>query len=389
MADLPQELIDAIVEEVDDENDLPACSLAARAFVDPSQRRLFRSLSLRWDLGWDSLDRALAFLHQFPHLVPHVRDVSLDIPMDSKNQETLEAILRMLGNIEHLVIEGRGARWQQVTTALGFAIYDILSMPSLQQLHIFRIDDIPASLVLHAASSLCVLSLYSVDVRTSQLPLDIGPLRLGSFSLPFWPTCQFLLRRCPFLLAARALRKLAVYVDEQGHHRTLTAASSSHLRHLELECRAFLIPLDLPHLPSLHTMSLSFTVSESTPRVWILPALLRPTITALPAVAPNLDTLILTVLIPRDKCLPWRDRSALPFFADTYSSPTYKQHLPRLRKINCVLGYADPFSLLSGHFALAYEGFPGYMESKLRAAHAAGIVTVARDTPRSRLDYLH
>ncbi|KAJ7668807.1 hypothetical protein DFH06DRAFT_1322043 [Mycena polygramma] len=153
---------------------------------------------------------------------------------------------------------------------------------------------------------------------------------------------------------------------------------------------AFLIPLDLPHLPSLCTMALSFTVtvSNTRPRVWILPALLRPTITALPAVAPNPDTLILTVLIPREKCLPWHDHSPLPFFNE-YSSTGYKEHLPQLRQINCALGYADPFSLLGAHFALAYEGFPWYMESKLRAAHAAGLVTVARDTPRSRLDYLH
>ncbi|KAJ6457835.1 hypothetical protein C8R47DRAFT_168307 [Mycena vitilis] len=390
MADLPQELINAIVDEVDDENDLPSCSLAARAFVDPSQRRMFRGLSLRWDLGWDSLDRALAFLRHSPHLAPHFREVTLDVPMDAKNQGTLEAILRMLGNIEHLVIEGRGVIWQQLSPALALAIHNLSIIPSLQRLHVFRIGDIPSSLVLQAASSVRVLSLYSVDVRSGQRPWDIGPLRLQSLSLPFWPSAPLLLRCCQSLLAARTLRRLAVYVDVQRHYRILTAASSSHLRHLELECRAFLTPLDLPHLPSLRTLALSFTVTvlNNGPRVWILPDLLGPTITSLPAVAPDLDTLILTVLISREKCLPWQDHSPLPFFNE-YSRTNYTHHLPQLRQIHCVLGYADPFSLLGAHFAQAYGGFPWYMESKLRAAQAAGIVTVSRDTPRSRLDYLH
>ncbi|KAJ6457837.1 hypothetical protein C8R47DRAFT_1328374 [Mycena vitilis] len=412
MADLPQELINAIVDEVDDENDLPSCSLAARAFVDPSQRRMFRGLSLRWDLGWDSLDRALAWIILFGNPVSailiwepgfstrvprnpvtaeayadpaetaarrHVdifMEVTLDVPMDAKNQGTLEAILRMLGNIEHLVIEGRGVIWQQLSPALALAIHNLSIIPSLQRLHVFRIGDIPSSLVLQAASSVRVLSLYSVDVRSGQRPSDIGPLRLQSLSLPFWPSAPLLLRCCQSLLAARTLRRLAVYVDVQRHYRILTAASSSHLRHLELECRAFLTPLDLPHLPSLRTLALSFTVTvlNNGPRVWILPDLLGPTITSLPAVAPDLDTLILTVLISREKCLPWQDHSPLPFFNE-YSRTNYTHHLPQLRQIYCVLGYADPFSLLGAHFAQAYGGFPWYMESKLRAAQAAGIVT--------------
>ncbi|KAJ6454879.1 hypothetical protein C8R47DRAFT_1228489 [Mycena vitilis] len=409
MAELPQELIDAIVEEVEGKGDLQACSLTAQSFLDPSQRRLFRPMYLRWDASSSrkgaALDRALSLIHESPHLVRHVREVSLDIPKNSDDQVTLAGILRMLGNIEHLGIHGLSQPWQNIGPALASTISDIISMPSLQRLYLFRIWNIPSAFVLHAASSVSTLSLYRVSAYSSlDDPAIMANTHLEGLFLPSCMMTRVLLPSCPFLLAAQNLRHLAVYVHELGHHRTLSAASSSRLRHLELECQgetissfrphvpdkisAFLIPLDLPHLPALRILSLSFMVSESTPGVWTLPYLLRSTITALPTVAPLLDALTFTVLIPfREKYVPWQDRSALPLF-DTYSSTNYRQQLPELRGIHCVLRYTDPSAPLNGHFDRAYEGFTGYMETKLRAAHAAGIVTFGRGSQQMRFNYL-
>ncbi|KAJ7640096.1 hypothetical protein DFH06DRAFT_1138103 [Mycena polygramma] len=348
-------------------------------------------MALRWDMspsssrGAAALERALTLIHQLPHLVCHVREVSLDIPKKNEDQLTLEGILRMLGNIEHLAIHGLGQPWQNVVPALASTISDMISLPSLQRLHLFRIWNIPSAFVLHAASSVRALSLYRVTAYSSlEDPSAIGANNhLEGLFLPSCMMTRVLLSCCHFLLAAQNLRHLAVSVHEQGHHRTLSAASSSRLRHLELECKVFSIPLDLPHLPALRSMSLSFMVSESTPGVWTLPCLLRSTITALPTEAPLLDTLTLTVLIPfPEKYVPWQDRSALPLF----------RYLPELRGIHCLLRYADSCAPLNSHFDRAYEGFIGYMESKLRAAHAAGIVTFGRGTQQMRfnyLDYLH
>jgi hypothetical protein len=113
MAQFPQELIEAIVDEVEGTKNLQACSLTARAFLAASQSGLFRIMSLRWDSASRNaavLDRALSFLQEFPHLIPYVRDVTLDIPTSSYDQRTLEAVLRRLRNLERLAINGHAQK---------------------------------------------------------------------------------------------------------------------------------------------------------------------------------------------------------------------------------------------------------------------------------------
>ncbi|KAJ6465628.1 hypothetical protein C8R47DRAFT_1154708 [Mycena vitilis] len=386
MAQLAQELIDAIVDELEDKDDLCTCALAARTFLHPSQRRLFRSLSLRWD-GVSSrsavLDRAVAFTDRFPHLIPHVREVSLDIPSNTENQVTLGRVLRMLGNIEHLTVHGRDMRWKRVVPALASTMSDILSLPTLERLELFRIGLISSAFVFHAASSVRALTLYCVSGGGGQDVLSDGRANthLEGLFLPGWNSGRSLLRTCPFLLSAQNLRHLAGSY-ELGHHRTLTAASSLHLRYLELECGSFLYELNLPYLPALRSLSLSFAVSvrilqDDGPRVWS-PELLQAAIMTLPTVAPNLDTLNFVVLVPSfyGSHVRWEKPSALPYF-DIDSSTDYTQHLPQLRKINCVFQYENPLAPVSG-LAHAYKAFAGYMEAKLAAAHAAGIVSVSR-----------
>ncbi|KAJ7681027.1 hypothetical protein DFH06DRAFT_1465071 [Mycena polygramma] len=386
---LPQELIEAIVEQVEGKDCLQSCSLTARVFLNASQRCLFRSMSLRWDIAsrnTAAFDRALDFINQLPHLVPYVREVTLDIPTQCRDQKTLENILRLLGDIEHLTIHGHCKDWCRVIPPLASTISSVISRPSLQRLNLFSIWHIPPALVFHAVSSVRVLSLYAVSADPGQVvPSDIGAnTHLEGLILPSCVVVQALLRSYKFLLAARNLRHLAVYVHETGHHRALTAASSLHLRDLELECGAFSIPLDLPHLPALRSLSLSFMVSESAPGVWTLPEMLRPTITTLPTAVPVLDKLTFTVLfLHRQTDMPWQDRSALPYF-ESSSSSNYRQQFPHLRRICCSL--ADPSAPLSGHFERAFVGFAAYMESKLYAAYADGIVTVRRGIQTSRFN---
>ncbi|KAJ6473998.1 hypothetical protein C8R47DRAFT_711657 [Mycena vitilis] len=386
---LPQELIEAIVEQVEGKDSLQSCALTTRVFLNASQRCLFRSISLRWEIASRNaaaFDRALDFVVQVPHLVPYVREVTLDIPTECRDQQTLENILCMLGDIEHLTIHGHCKNWCRVIPPLASTISNVISRPSLQRLNLFSIWHIPPALVLHAVSSVRVLSLYAVSADPDQIvPSDIGAnTQLEGLILPSCVVVQALLRSYSFLLDVQNLRHLAVYVHEAGHHRTLAAASALHLHNLELECGAFSIPLDLPHLPELRSLSLSFMVSESTPGVWTLPEMLRPTITALPTAAPILDTLTFTVLfLYRQTDMPWQDRLALPYFEPS-SSPNYRQQFPHLRSICCCL--ADPSAPLSAHFERAFAGFTAYMESKLYAAYADGIVTVRRGIQTSRFN---
>ncbi|KAJ7731522.1 hypothetical protein B0H16DRAFT_1264563, partial [Mycena metata] len=71
MPQLPQELINAILEDAPDSS-LGACSMTARAFVATSQRRLFRWMSLVGIAQYEHADR---LFEGSPHLAGYMRYV--------------------------------------------------------------------------------------------------------------------------------------------------------------------------------------------------------------------------------------------------------------------------------------------------------------------------
>ncbi|KAJ7028316.1 hypothetical protein C8F04DRAFT_1266034 [Mycena alexandri] len=146
MMDLPQELIDAILGDVVGNENLEACALTARVFLAPSQRRLFRRMCLRWDSSSrvaSAFPRALSFLQENPHLALYFRDLTFDLPKSHADQSTLEAVLRMLGNLERVAINGYGQEWDELLGSLTSAILTTISLPSLLRFHLRRLASVP------------------------------------------------------------------------------------------------------------------------------------------------------------------------------------------------------------------------------------------------------
>ncbi|KAF8193589.1 hypothetical protein K438DRAFT_1969483 [Mycena galopus ATCC 62051] len=349
-------------------------------------------MSLRWDSSSrtaPAFGRAHSFLHEYPHLALHTRELTLDIPKFHRDQSILEGILRMLVNLERLAINGHAQHWDELLPALTSALSSTISLHSLQRLHLLRISSLPASVVLHAASSVRILSLARIiPLRVRDIPINIAPnTQLHTLILPWSLTTEALTRVCDFLVTAQNLRNLSVDVHATGYHRTLIAASSEHLRYLEIDCGAFLIPLNLPPLQNLQALNLLLAGSVKVDRLWNLPENLSSTIVTLPTVSPRLEALQLTVHIRTLETEPlWHDDSSFPIF----DSPSYRDHLPVLRSIRCCLGYSDPFVACAGpYFELALNHFIVFMEFKLSAASQDGIVTVGRGDQRSRFNYFH
>ncbi|PBK66776.1 hypothetical protein ARMSODRAFT_343861 [Armillaria solidipes] len=74
MADLPQELVDLIMDELqDDQSTLIACSLASRSFYHPSRRYIFRQISL----GPNSVDAFNTIIAASPDIPSHVHELSI------------------------------------------------------------------------------------------------------------------------------------------------------------------------------------------------------------------------------------------------------------------------------------------------------------------------
>ncbi|KAJ6566549.1 hypothetical protein B0H19DRAFT_1066839 [Mycena capillaripes] len=105
MSLLPQELIDAILDELCGtaiNTTLKSCSLVAHAFLVPSQRRLFRFLTLTSK----TVPIVSSGFIERPHLASYVRDLHIDLHLTTKYyQIPLLITLRLLNKLADLGLE--------------------------------------------------------------------------------------------------------------------------------------------------------------------------------------------------------------------------------------------------------------------------------------------
>jgi hypothetical protein len=169
----------------------------------------------------------------------HIRDVTIDFPKSTQAQMNLVAVLRMLLHPERLAINGSALSWSYLLPELASCIYDLISLPSLDRLHLLRIGPVPPSLILHAVSSVRVLSLNHIiadphGVRAS--PATDIVIKLEELLLPTSLTTDITIRACNFLLRMPQLHRLAICPGTRtdGQCYKLMKALSATLRHLEI-----------------------------------------------------------------------------------------------------------------------------------------------------------
>ncbi|KAF7342625.1 hypothetical protein MSAN_02019300 [Mycena sanguinolenta] len=113
---LPQELVDIVVSLVPDQKSVLACALTARSFVIASQRRLFRSVTIR---NASTLKRLAAILSQSPDLGQCVRRLTFEIGDMYDYCPSLASILSTTTRLERLAIDGTPS-----TTNKGYYRFD-------------------------------------------------------------------------------------------------------------------------------------------------------------------------------------------------------------------------------------------------------------------------
>jgi hypothetical protein len=110
---LPQELLDTIVQNIDDSPTLKSFSLTGPQLREKSQHILLHSLTLREHWGHQ---RKHNFLQNSPHIVAYITDLTLYIPgppdVDDEDDDPLgvtdtQWILDQLENVHHCVFSGR------------------------------------------------------------------------------------------------------------------------------------------------------------------------------------------------------------------------------------------------------------------------------------------
>jgi len=164
MPDLPQELIDAIIEDVPDAS-LPACSLTSTAFVTSSQRRLFRWMSLAHPTQYS---RAAALFTSSRHLAPYVHSLALDVKGIPPDSADLKSILAQLTELERLAIAGD--LHSHTPFAQNPCLLDVFRLPSLKCLALHHLTA-PRSLIAHAFATFDQVSLSHLAAAAGYEPI--------------------------------------------------------------------------------------------------------------------------------------------------------------------------------------------------------------------------
>ncbi|KAF7342356.1 hypothetical protein MVEN_01824200 [Mycena venus] len=169
MSQVPQELIDAILELVP-EKSLLACALTATSFVKTSQRRIFRWMSI---VKIPAYERIATILTKSPHLGQYVHFLALHIAAIPADWAPLKNILSTMTELERLTITGDANAPARNQLGLNPCLIELLSVPSLLCVGLDDLSDVPASVVTKALETF-------EEVSLSRLTIDAGDVGEGS-----------------------------------------------------------------------------------------------------------------------------------------------------------------------------------------------------------------
>ncbi|KAJ7857574.1 hypothetical protein B0H13DRAFT_2574233 [Mycena leptocephala] len=283
MVELPQELIDAILEFVP-ESSLRECSLAASSFVHTSQRRIFRALSLSEIAAYE---RMAIILIESPHLGQYVRQLSLQITHIPSDWAPLKRLLSTMHDIERLAISGLANESTRSQIRLNPPLLDILSLRSLRCVALDDLSDVPGSLIIQILSSFEEVSLSWLSIVNEEDEIGDGSSSAASGIL--WHlsvTGDAHGTILPFLIEPRRLGHLSrltrltivrldIFHDLLDMFLAFLVACSPVLEHLELEVH---LPLVFPQLPALWVLELWIPDDAAQ----TIPDIVLPALTAVP-----------------------------------------------------------------------------------------------------------
>ncbi|KAF8192721.1 hypothetical protein K438DRAFT_1829533 [Mycena galopus ATCC 62051] len=319
MVELPQELIDKIIQYVSISSDvhrhhlfcsgtscsgisranLKACALVCSTFLAPSQRCLFGSLNLRGQTD------AVTGLAQRPHLSSYVRDLHIDL--GPKTDSVLGTILPLFTGVCRLVLALRrqprsttlfGSPWTvgPFSDSLRIALLPLFHLPTLCCLGLLNCRDVPASFIRTAFLSCKEVALQNIHIYEDSSPQHPeGKAFLDRLILRFpskdGALLHLIMHGAPSLLEVDThYLELLVQAQKSLGGQWMDGAGAF-LRTLVVNFRDSLDhPIDLPTLPGVRSLKLrasTFTLQ--------LPFAICSTIAHLPAHMPNLEMLAVVV----------------------------------------------------------------------------------------------
>ncbi|KAJ7359673.1 hypothetical protein DFH08DRAFT_414789 [Mycena albidolilacea] len=378
MALLPQELFEAIIDQVCDKETLKACALVATSFLPASQRNLFRKV----ELGGHSPGRGTsATLAEFPHLVSYIRDLTIYLWGTASEYLAVAVILRSVQSIESLTVFGRFRNWKRLGDEASSALLDCLSRPSLRRLALSNVLGIPAALIL-AATAIPVVEFKSVHL--ARLGEDISEQLHASAPVPrlrhliLGDAKPEALRVCNLLLHpwnpayTQQIERLEINIDQRSanYDERIMAVCAATLKYLAVYVTDL---IRLPLMPSVLGVEIKLSVGDHRR----LPASFSSNISQIASSLPLVETITQVVYV--DPLHPgpeieWPDKGPLPIFGPSFMDRTQLLHL---RRVHCILRPQTIFDDISALF----DRFVHAMESRMPGLRGTGILKCILDDP--------
>ncbi|KAJ7222750.1 hypothetical protein B0H12DRAFT_1125272 [Mycena haematopus] len=297
---LPQELLNAIVQDIDDPSTLKSCSLAGSNLREESQRILLHSLTL----GVENHDAKNAILDESPHIATYITDLTVYMPNPDEIVDfdltgtDIQGILGRLNNVRRCVFDVPESSpsciyWPELPPTFSSTYLHFISrQQSLRELRIANLFELPLDVILALLRAAPALVLNRVGVVQ-----DLGDSELSLHHLPslrrlsLEPGCP---RFCLCRLFARAkyspLTSGLTHLEIQASEHTVqeninlisNAAQTLHSLCIETERDVLsvlsvngtrLITSPLPPLPALHFLEYILPLS-ALPAPWFLEAIL-------------------------------------------------------------------------------------------------------------------
>ncbi|KAJ6526808.1 hypothetical protein B0H19DRAFT_1275643 [Mycena capillaripes] len=389
---IPQELIEAILEEVH-ESSLNTCALTARSFVDPSQRRIFRRIDFY--ASKPSVIRHFEFLYillsNSPRLASYVRSVIICL-----HPILFHGMTRLLAACTRLEFLALGFTMASRldSSSLPIAFIDGLlrqvASGSLDRLELWGGGPIPISLFRFVVGSVRTLALWRIHIdhqaaSNDGLPIDrcrtssvrLEHLTVGGLDRTMWranSTDQP--KEIRNFEVLQGLQKITA-VQWTYQFVALVKATSSTLREFRVDLTSVLREHDVmfPTFEALRILEVQVPVDGPIGDHWSTQA--APTVQRLLRSTPLLEQMTIVFkahigchIDPNTPPSPWT----------IFNPDELNLHLGHLRIVRCCLS-SSPSLRLQEQQAVAWDNFPPWIEIQMPGLHGTGLLTCSQVLP--------
>ncbi|KAF7365067.1 hypothetical protein MVEN_00377900 [Mycena venus] len=309
---IPQELVDAIVGQIDDFPSLKTSALAGSILRERSQRILFQSFALvSKGSAKPDFSGARTLLDESRHIAAYIICLCIEVDWNTSpaNIASLQHIFGKLVNVRKCVIDELTGVFDAGyhTPTSPSVLLDFLERQPLRELVVWSVDMIPPALILRMLTTAPIISFFDVHVGEDTISSSPSqnPSKVEDLLLENNPRIYTLLSQLQLKLYTQTLRRLSFRTLCDPDSKLIFATADT-LEYVRFNLLVLDGVIPVPALPSLRAVEFSLpytyhaTPTFSTLALTVIDLSLQLadiTISFTPMVKANFNGLILDVAL--------------------------------------------------------------------------------------------